>query len=52
MTLAPGQETTLAVQFSMHEGMGGPHRFAITVPSNDVVQEATTLTVAARYPLP
>lgn len=52
MTLQPGEETTLSVQFSMHEGMGGPHKFAIKVPSNDPVQPTTTLTVAASYPKP
>jgi hypothetical protein len=52
MTLQPGQETTLKVQFTMHQGMGGPHRFAIKVPSNDAVDAATTLTVAAVYPKP
>ena len=52
MTLQPGQETTLSVQYSMHQGMGGPHRFAIRLPSNDPVEASTTLTVAAVYPKP
>ncbi len=52
MTLEPGQETTLDVRFSMHEGMGGPHRFAIEVPSSDPVQPVTSFTVAASYPRP
>ncbi|HEU5422510.1 MAG TPA: hypothetical protein VFU72_03135 [Nitrolancea sp.] len=52
MTLQPGQETTLSVQYSMHQGMGGPHRFGITVPSNDPVQPKLTLYALASYPKP
>lgn len=36
----------------MHEGMGGPHKFAIKVPSNDPVDPTQTLTAAATYPKP
>jgi hypothetical protein len=36
----------------MHQGMGGAHRFQIDVPSNDPVEPAVALTIAARYPTP
>jgi hypothetical protein len=36
----------------MHQGMGGPHTFKITVPSNDPAQLELALTVTATYPLP
>ena len=36
----------------MHEGMGGPHKFAIKVQSNDAVEPTQTLTAAATYPKP
>lgn len=36
----------------MHEGMGGPHRFEIVVPSNDAVQPVTSMVIAATYPSP
>jgi hypothetical protein len=52
MTMKPGQETTVSVQFSMHEGMGGPHKFTINLASNDPVEPSTALTVAAAYPKP
>lgn len=40
------------MQFTMHEGMGGPHKFAIKLQSDDPVQPVQTLTVAATYPRP
>ena len=42
----------LQYAFSMHEGMGGPHKFEIVVESNDVVQPTTSLIVAGNYPKP
>ncbi len=33
----------------MHSGMAGPHRFEITVESNDPAQPKTALTVKANY---
>lgn len=35
--MQPGQETTLSLPLfmGMHEGMGGPHQFAIDIASND-----------------
>src|SRR3954470_18894925 len=33
-TLKPGQEGTLTLNFSMHEGMGGKHRFNVHLRTN------------------
>ena len=33
--MQPGQETEVSTEFTMHEGMGGPHLFAIHVTTND-----------------
>ncbi len=40
------------MSFTMHEGMGGPHRFEIVVPSNDAVESEARLVVAAQFPSP
>jgi hypothetical protein len=37
--LAPGQETEVSTEFTMHEGMGGPHLFAIHIRTNDAVEQ-------------
>ncbi len=52
MTLNPGEQTTVSVKFTMHQGMGGPHRFTINLKSNDQVAPSTALTVVANYPKP
>jgi hypothetical protein len=33
--LKPGQQTTLSMQFMMHEGMDGMHDFRVHIPTND-----------------
>lgn len=35
LTLEPGRQTTIAVRLTMHEGMDGPHLFAIPVVVDD-----------------
>jgi hypothetical protein len=35
MTLKPGQSTTVAMSFMMHEGMDGPHDFRLHLVTND-----------------
>ena len=44
-TLQPGQETEVSTQFTMHEGMGGPHLFAIHVKTNDPVEKERVLKI-------
>ncbi len=44
-TLQPGEATTLSLPLlmGMHEGMGGPHVFAVDIRSNDPVTPVQTL---------
>ena len=44
-TLQPGEETvlTLPLLMGMHQGMGGPHLFAVDVRSNDPLEPVKTL---------
>ena len=48
-TLKPGESTTIKIAFSMHEGMGGPHLFAVHVQSNDPTRPEAVVTVRALY---
>ena len=34
----PGQETTLTMDYMMHAGMDGPHRFDVHVRTNDPLE--------------
>lgn len=44
-TLQPGKSTVLEVPMfmGMHQGMGGPHIFAIDIRSNDPVEPVKTV---------
>lgn len=44
-TIQPGEEATIALRFTMHEGMGGQHEFRIHVRTNDPSQPEIPLTV-------
>ncbi|MDZ7261268.1 MAG: hypothetical protein ONB05_04080, partial [candidate division KSB1 bacterium] len=48
-TLRPGQTATLTAPFTMHEGMGGPHTFEITILSNDPQQPQKKVYVKADF---
>jgi hypothetical protein len=48
-TLAPGKETEVWTQFTMHEGMGGPHLFLIRLKSNDAVQPERILKIRSLW---
>ncbi len=39
----------MSTEFTMHEGMGGPHLFAIHVKSNDVVEKERTLKIRSYW---
>ncbi len=43
--MQPGEETEVSTEFTMHEGMGGPHLFAIHVQSNDPVERERVLKI-------
>jgi hypothetical protein len=47
MDLAPGQSTTVDYPFEMHPGMGGPHHFAVTIPTDSPQAPTITLDVIA-----
>ena len=48
-TLKPGQSTTLAMRFTMHEGMGGPHEFRVALATNDRTAPARELVVRSGW---
>ena len=35
MVLQPGERTTIAMRFTMHRGMDGPHDFRLHLTTND-----------------
>lgn len=48
-TLAPGQETEVSTEFTMHEGMGGPHLFAIHVKTDDPMAREQVLKIRSLW---
>jgi hypothetical protein len=48
-TLYPGQSTTVAMRFSMHEGMDGPHEFRVHVRTTDPVVPDKEVTVLSNW---
>jgi hypothetical protein len=49
MALKPGESTTLSMQFSMHEGMDGPHDFRVRLLTNDPDQPEKELVVLSDW---
>jgi hypothetical protein len=47
--LRPGEETEVSTEFMMHEGMGGPHLFAIHIKTNDAVEPERVLRIRALW---
>ncbi|MCA9910441.1 MAG: hypothetical protein KC519_17410 [Anaerolineae bacterium] len=41
----PGDEATITLRFTMHEGMDGQHEFRVHVLTNDPTQPEIPLTV-------
>jgi len=48
-TLQPGDEATVTLRFTMHEGMGGQHEFRVHVLTNDPTQPEILLTVRSTW---
>jgi hypothetical protein len=48
-TLQPGQSTTVATEFTMHEGMGGPHLFEVTLLTNERAAPQKKLYIASDW---
>jgi hypothetical protein len=50
MVLKPGESTTIAsTSFSMHEGMDGPHDFAVHLITNDPAQPDKVVSVLSNW---
>ena len=47
--MQPGQETEVSTEFTMHEGMGGPHLFEVRLRTNDVVQPDRVLKIRSLW---
>ena len=47
--LKPGEESTVSMQFMMHEGMDGPHEFRVHVLTNDPVQGEQQVVVRSNW---
>ncbi len=47
--IPPGQEATITLNFMMHTGMGGQHRFNIDVQTNDPTQPLKQLVVLSNW---
>lgn len=47
--VAPGGEATITVQFTMHEGMGGPHDFRVHVRTNDPQEPYKELVILSNW---
>ncbi len=48
-TLWPGEEATLTLHFTMHDGMGGDHEFRIPIQTNDPAQPEKDLIVTSNW---
>jgi hypothetical protein len=49
MTINPGRSATLQVEFTMHQGMDGPHDFRIPLMTNDPTQSVAELGVKTNW---
>lgn len=47
--MRPGQDTEVSTQFTMHEGMGGPHLFVIRLRTNDAVEAERLLKIRSLW---
>jgi hypothetical protein len=47
--LQPGESSVVVTGFTMHQGMGGKHAFAIKVTSNDPARPELELMIYANF---
>jgi len=47
--LRPGEETEVSTEFTMHQGMGGPHLFVIHLNTNDPVEAKRELRIRSNW---
>jgi hypothetical protein len=45
MIINPGQQASIRLEFTMHEGMDGPHDFRMSLKTNDPMTPITELIV-------
>jgi hypothetical protein len=45
----PGDEATITVHFTMHEGMEGQHEFRVHLRTNDPAQPDRQLTIRSNW---
>lgn len=48
-SLRPGEEATVSLSFSMHEGMDGPHDFRLHINTNDPDEPEKTITILSNW---
>ena len=49
MVLNPGEQTTMSMSFTMHQGMEGLHDFRVHMPSNDPAWDEKELVVLSNW---
>ncbi|MDH5371512.1 MAG: hypothetical protein OEX97_01065 [Acidimicrobiia bacterium] len=49
MVLNPGESTTVAVSFTMHAGMDGPHDFRLHLPTNDPAEPDREIVILSNW---
>jgi hypothetical protein len=49
MIINPGQQATIRLEFTMHEGMDGPHDFRMQLKTNDPTAPVTELVVITNW---
>lgn len=49
MVLNPGEQTTMSMSFTMHQGMEGMHDFRVHMPSNDPAWDEKELVVLSNW---
>jgi hypothetical protein len=45
----PGNEGTVTLRFTMHEGMGGPHEFRVHLRTNDPVEPEKQVVIRSNW---
>ena len=49
MTLLPGEQMESEIEFSMHQGMDGPHEFRVHIFSNDPVEPDKQVVILSNW---
>ena len=49
MSLKPGETTQIAMNFTMHAGMAGPHKFRVRLRTNDPLEPEKALFILSNW---